>query len=105
MGRSLQSLPLSEFGFISACGGTIHEFAPGEVRSPDGSMITKVSSIHGSGTFQLWDAKTGELLSTHTGHTNYVKALAFSENSKTLATGSWDGTILLWDWEKIVSDR
>ena len=90
---------------ISACGGTIHEFAPGEVRRPDGGMTTKFSSIQGGGTFQLWDVQTGELLSTHAGHKNFVKTMAFSKDGKTLATGSWDGTILLWDWEKIVSDR
>ena len=83
---------------VSACGGTVQKFT--DVRG-----IAGFSTLEGGGTFQLWDAKTGELLSTHTGHTNYVKALAFSENSKTLATGSWDGTILLWDWEKIVPDR
>lgn len=55
--------------------------------------------------FQVWDARTGELLSTHTGHTNKINTLAFSNDGKTLTTGGADGTILLWDWEKIKTMR
>ena len=88
---------------ISACNGTIINFAPGEIVKPDGANVTKSYSLYGGGTFQLWDAKSGELLTTLTGHTDVIDAFAFSEDGKTLATGSWDGTILLWDWEKIAN--
>ncbi len=66
--------------------------------SPDGSII--VSGTY-NGKIQLLDAHTLRLLSTHIGHTSRVSALIFLEDKKTLASASEDGTILLWDWEKL----
>ena len=66
--------------------------------SPDGKTLI----IGGwNGKLHLLDAHTLRLLSTHIGHTNWVNALMFSEDGKTLFSASRDGTILLWDWEKI----
>lgn len=90
---------------ISACGGALIDFDLNELRTADGSYITQFMSQNYGGTFQLWDVKTGELISTHTGHTDKINSLAFSKDGKTLATGGEDGTILLWDWEKISSMR
>ncbi|RKU14122.1 hypothetical protein C6501_08870 [Candidatus Poribacteria bacterium] len=70
--------------------------------SPDGSII--VSGVY-NGKIQLLEAGTLRLLSTHTGHTNWVNALVFIEDGKTLASASYDGTILLWDWEKIKQEN
>ena len=36
-----------------------------------------------------------------TGHTKPVESLSFSPDGKTLASVSQDGTVLLWDWDKI----
>ena len=90
---------------VSACRGTKLSLEVGELRTATGSSITEFVSENYGGTFQLWDARTGELLSTHSGHTNKINSLAFSSDGKTLATGGADGTILLWDWEKIASMR
>ena len=38
---------------------------------------------------------------TLTGHQDSVGVLTFSPDGKTLASGSYDGTILLWDWETL----
>lgn len=90
---------------VNACGDTIHRFEDGEIKTADGSYIIGFISEYETGTFQLWDTRTGELLSTHDGHTNKIVTFAFSNDGKTLASGSWDGTILLWDWEKLKSMR
>ena len=46
---------------------------------------------------KLWDATTGKQLHTLTGHTRWVKSIAFSADSKTLASGDEYETIRLWD--------
>lgn len=46
---------------------------------------------------RLWEVATGENIHTFWGHTTDVQSLAFSPNGTLLASGSFDGTILLWD--------
>ena len=46
---------------------------------------------------QLWDATTGKQLPTLTGHTRWIKSIAFSADSKTLVSGDEYETIRLWD--------
>ena len=45
----------------------------------------------------VWKVETGKHLTTFSGHTTDVQALAFSPDNKLLASASHDGTILLWD--------
>ena len=45
----------------------------------------------------IYDPLTGEALDLLTGHTGPVLSLAFSHDGETLATGSEDGTIQLWN--------
>ena len=47
-------------------------------------------------TIRLWDAVTGEHKQTLEGHTGPVNSLVYSPADGTLASGSQDGTILLW---------
>lgn len=86
---------------VSAVGGTVIEFPIGTVRTAGGGWITETTNAHGGGVIQLWDTRTGDLLSTHTGHADRVQTLVFSKDEKTLASASIDGTILLWDWETL----
>jgi WD40 repeat protein len=49
------------------------------------------------GIARVWSAGDGRFLDVLKGHTAFVKALAFSPDGKTLATGSFDSTIKLWN--------
>ena len=48
-------------------------------------------------TICLWDADTGNLQHTLTAHTGSVESLAFSSDGSVLASGSADGSVLLWE--------
>ena len=45
----------------------------------------------------VWSLQTGRLLDVLTGHEGPIACLDFSATSSTLASGSWDGTLKLWD--------
>ena len=69
------------------------------VFSPDGKTLV---AGNWDGILELWDVRTGGLLSTHTGHTRWIDVLKFSPDGSTLvSTSFWDGTILVWDWETL----
>ena len=69
--------------------------------SPDGKILLDPKSIGWQLLIQLWDVDTGTDLGTLSGHTEGIEKLVFSHDGKTLASSSWDGTVLLWDWDKI----
>lgn len=48
-------------------------------------------------SIRLWEVATGENIATFWGHPTDVQDLAFSPDGALLASGSFDGTILLWD--------
>uniref|UniRef100_A0A7S2YDT2 Small-subunit processome Utp12 domain-containing protein n=1 Tax=Entomoneis paludosa TaxID=265537 RepID=A0A7S2YDT2_9STRA len=47
-----------------------------------------------------WNMQTAKLLDVFTGHSGPVACMSFQPNGGTLATGSWDGTVKLWDMYK-----
>lgn len=69
------------------------ELFDGVAFSPDQTMFATGSY----GIVRLFEMSTGEILSTFDGHAHTVSSVLFSPDGKTLASGSYDGTILFWD--------
>ena len=69
--------------------------------SPDNTVL--ITGLVNANGIELWDLTTGNRLTTLKGHTHGVEALAFSPDNKTLVSTGGDGTILLWDWEEILT--
>ena len=94
------------FLWDTATGTQLHENSRGLtaristlVFSPDGKTLVVGNW---DGILELWDVRTGGLLSTHTGHTRWANVLKFSPDGRTLvSTSLWDSTILIWDWETL----
>ena len=70
------------------------------VFSPDNSVIVRGLK---AGRIQLWDVTTGDKLAVLDGHTTTVRTLEFSADGKTLVSAAEDGTILLWEWDEVLT--
>ena len=64
--------------------------------SPDGTLCASAGGEQG---IQVRNASDGALVIMLPGNTNYVSSLAFSPDSRILATGAQDGAIHLWQLE------
>ncbi len=62
--------------------------------SPDGTRIASGSTDK---TVRLWDAASGDLLETLTGHEGTVSSVVFSPDGTRIVSGSVDQTVRLWD--------
>ena len=72
--------------------------------SPDGQTLASGGGYVSEGCagvldakVRVWNVVTGELQRTFTGHTSEVLSVRFSADGQTLASGSADGTVLLWE--------
>ena len=72
--------------------------------SPDGKTLLAPPN-NWSPLIQLWNVDTGRSLGTLSGHTESIETLVFSHDGKTLASGSADGTVLLWDWDEVIAEK
>ncbi len=64
--------------------------------SPDGSRFATASNDP-EGEVRLWNAATGQLLQTYSGHTDSALAVAFSHDGRRLVSASYDNTARVWD--------
>jgi WD40 repeat protein len=69
--------------------------------SPDGKWLAVGTSLG----VELREAETLELVRLLVGHTQLVDSVAFSPDGTILASGSGDGTVLLWDVEAVLPGR
>ncbi len=67
--------------------------------SPDGTTLAGSDDK----TIRLWDVATERSIATFEGHTSTVTAMVFSSYGTTLASGSGDGTVLLWDVSQYIT--
>ena len=71
--------------------------------SPDGRWIATVSGKSSyteskyPSPFNIWDAKTGELVHELEGHEVWQSCLAFSPDAQRLVVGGNDGNVRVWD--------
>jgi WD40 repeat protein len=100
-GVSLQGVEMQD---TALAGATLQETIFTEYFDPSWSVATSSYGTYwamGSrrGGVRMWRDEGKVLDLTWQAHTAAVQALAFSPDEQMLATGSWDGTIKLWDLE------
>ncbi|KAG2031784.1 WD40-repeat-containing domain protein [Suillus americanus] len=82
---------------------TGHNHVYAAVYSPDTTLIA-TGGYDGPQTgetvessIKVWDAKTGEVVTTLKGHTDALRCLAWTKDGKTLISGSFDNSIRTWN--------
>ncbi len=68
--------------------------------SPDGRWLVTGDSRH---QVQVWETATGKRLTRLLGHRDWALSVAWSADGKTIASGSIDGTVKLWDGKAVVA--
>ncbi len=61
---------------------------------PQNALIASAGDDH---TIRLWDAETGQCLTALSGHTSWVRAIAFSQGGRLLVSSGDDCTIKVWN--------
>lgn len=84
---------------LSLPAGAKSRIGKGEIHQlkyfPNSKRIAVATSIG----IWIYDVKTGDVLDLLTEHTSPVKSIVFSPDGESIATGSENGTIILWETE------
>ena len=71
--------------------------------SPDGSIVVSGTLVIGNvDVLEVRDVATGTLIATLEGHGGTIARLAFAPDGSTFASGSEDGTALVWDLARVL---
>jgi WD40 repeat protein len=73
--------------------------------SPDGCWLATTRYANNPAEIHLWDARTGTHCAGFPAHAKDVVCLAFSPDSRHLATAGGDGSALIWDVAAITGRR
>ena len=65
--------------------------------SPDGGVLASVGVVSFGQTIHLWDMGTHARLFDYVGHEKVINAVSVTSDGMTVATGSDDQTVCLWD--------
>ena len=73
------------------------------VISPDGKLAA--AADQNSNLVRFWDLATGKQVGEFRGHSGHVTSLAFAPDSRLLAVGGSDTTVLIVDVRKVVGKQ
>ena len=93
-GETEREMPPIGTKLFTCTGQTMISFVLSVMWSPDG---TKLASGSVDSTMCMWEANSGKLLRTFSGHANVVGSVAWSLDGSQLASGSWDSTVRVWE--------
>ena len=94
--RGINSLLDTKSKIITA---NLQGFRHRMIFSPDSTILVATGSKYNE--IILINVDSGEEIVRLSGHTELIESFVFSHDRKILASCSHDGTVLLWDWDKI----